>query len=501
MSRGHCVVAGILVGLEQCRFLPQWSTSGHRVLQCVRRLGLRGVYLEWLQLSWPAPWMEVPIAAKEAVPIVASLAVWGNRWAGGTVPVFCDNMAVVQCLRTGSAKNPLLNHLFGCWSCSSPSSRYLSVRNTFPACRTARQMHCRKIMLCYFSHFSHRPPGFPRWSRSLSQPYSSTRRAPGYPKSGWRGSVSVCQGSLRQFSKHVCGWKEEVPVLLRRGKPEPAPGLGGDALPLCRLVAHLATAGLRAQSISGYLSALWHLSIEVGLQPLRKEECSCLSYVLKGVNRSQAASGRPRRLLITPAILLSLKAVWESGSVDFYSARLLWAMSLSAFFGCFRIGELTVQDTSSPTAVEVADVSFEGSPIRAKIHLRFSKTDPSGSGANVFLGFTGGPLCPVTALGNYLRVRPPGPGPLFVSADGRPVSRATFVTGVRVALSSARVDSEGYTGHSFRVSAAMVAARVGIPTHLIKAMGRWSSDAFMVYLRLSLETLAGLTPVLARPPS
>ena len=30
----------------------------------------------------------------------------------GTVQVFCDNMAVVQCLRTGSAKDPCLNHLF-----------------------------------------------------------------------------------------------------------------------------------------------------------------------------------------------------------------------------------------------------------------------------------------------------------------------------------------------------------------------------------------------------
>ena len=30
----------------------------------------------------------------------------------GTIQVFCDNMAVVQCLRTGSAKDPCLNHLF-----------------------------------------------------------------------------------------------------------------------------------------------------------------------------------------------------------------------------------------------------------------------------------------------------------------------------------------------------------------------------------------------------
>ena len=66
---------------------------------------------KWLQLPWPASWLEIPIAAKELVPIVASLAVWGSSWSGGTVQVYCDNMAVVQCLGAGSARDPLLNHL------------------------------------------------------------------------------------------------------------------------------------------------------------------------------------------------------------------------------------------------------------------------------------------------------------------------------------------------------------------------------------------------------
>ena len=66
---------------------------------------------EWLQLRWPDTWSEIPIVAKELVPIVAGLAVWGSSWVGGTVQVYCDNMAVVQCLNSGSAKDPLLNHL------------------------------------------------------------------------------------------------------------------------------------------------------------------------------------------------------------------------------------------------------------------------------------------------------------------------------------------------------------------------------------------------------
>ena len=264
-------------------------------------------------------------------------------------------------------------------------------------------------------------------------------------------------------------------------------------------MAHLAREGLRAQSISGYLSAVRHLSIEAGFTPRAREESPRLSYVLRGVSRSQAATVRPRRLPITPQILLSLKEVWERGSVDTYSARLLWAMALTAFFGCFRLGELTVQDLSSPPAVEASDVSFEGSPVRARIHLRFSKTDTAGAGADIILGSTGDSLCPVTALGNYLQVRPSGPGPLFVSSGGSPVARATFVAAVRAALLAAGLSAEGYAGHSFRIGAATSAARAGVPAHLIKAMGRWSSDAFMVYLRLPPETLAGIARQLSNP--
>ena len=72
------------------------------------------------------------------------------------------------------------------------------------------------------------------------------------------------------------------------------------------------------------------------------------------------------------------------------------------------------------------------------------------------------------------------------------MARVTFVTAVRVALLAAGISSEVYTGHSFRIGAATSAARAGVPAHLIKAMRRWSSDTFMVYLRLPPETLASI---------
>ena len=259
-------------------------------------------------------------------------------------------------------------------------------------------------------------------------------------------------------------------------------------LTLCRFVAYLDSEGLRAQSISGYLSAVRQLSIEAGLSPLSREVCPQLQYILRGVGRSQAAQRTPLRLPITPSILLALKSAWESGIVDVPIARLLWAMSVTAFFGCFRIGELMVQNPASPPAIRVSDVSFEQSPAL----LRFSKTDPGGSGVSVVLGATGGALCPVQALANYLAVRSGSPGPLFIWPDGRPVSREGFVALVRAALSSSGMDPVRYSGHSFRIGAATAAAQARVPSHLIKAMGRWGSDAYMMYIRTPPKTLAAL---------
>ena len=47
-----------------------------------------------------------------------------------------------------------------------------------------------------------------------------------------------------------------------------------------------------------------------------------------------------------------------------------------------------------------------------------------------------------------------------------------------------------FTLHSFRVGAATTAASLGFPEYMIKALGRWSSDAYKVYVKLPLERLS-----------
>ena len=68
----------------------------------------------WFQIQWPDSWSATNIAAKELLPIVVALAIWGHRCAVTRVTLYSDNYAVVQCLETRSAKDPNLVHLLRC---------------------------------------------------------------------------------------------------------------------------------------------------------------------------------------------------------------------------------------------------------------------------------------------------------------------------------------------------------------------------------------------------
>ena len=106
-------------------------------------------------------------------------------------------------------------------------------------------------------------------------------------------------------------------------------------------------------------------------------------------------------------------------------------------------------------------------------------------------------LCPVTAVLSYIAIRGPAEGPLFTRANSHPLTRQWFVDRIHRALSLAGIDASAYHGHSFRIGAATTAADTGIGEYLIKTLGRWSSSAYQLYIRIPREQLATLAPMLA----
>ena len=97
---------------------------------------------------------------------------------------------------------------------------------------------------------------------------------------------------------------------------------------------------------------------------------------------------------------------------------------------------------------------------------------------------------------NYLALRGDVPGPLFLLQNGQPLSRNILTDWLRQIMASARVPGN-FSSHSFRIGAATVAARNGVPDHLIQSMGCKSSNAYQLYIRTPAEALVALSIKLA----
>ena len=217
-------------------------------------------------------------------------------------------------------------------------------------------------------------------------------------------------------------------------------------------------------------------------------------YVLRGVKRSIGCHSTSRCLPITPDIMSRLHCVFKLYPKERqFEATLLWAACCVGFFGFMRSGEFT-SSHASPSAVLFKDLAVDSHTDTRMVRLFLSqaKNDPFKKGILIFLGKSGKAVCPVNALLGYVAVRPVAGGPLFIWEDMSPLSRDQFVHKVKAALQAANVNSESYSGHSFRIGAATTAAAAGVPADTIKMLGRWSSDAYQLYVRTPRESLAAV---------
>ena len=168
-----------------------------------------------------------------------------------------------------------------------------------------------------------------------------------------------------------------------------------------------------------------------------------------------------------------------------------------------RSGELTVPaGTSFDPSIHLTplDVTIDSmvNPTALKIHLKASKTDQSREGADLYVGRTYNPLCPVVAMLRYLAVRGFDQGPLFRLSDGKPLTRPLLVERVRGALGKAGVEATHYSGHSFRIGAATTAAANRVSDATIQLLGRWRSDSYCQYILTPRGRLSNVSRILTQ---
>ena len=127
--------------------------------------------------------------------------------------------------------------------------------------------------------------------------------------------------------------------------------------------------------------------------------------------------------------------------------------------------------TSDLFTAQDISVDSRAHPSYIVFRLKRSKNDPFAVGTRVCIGATNQSMSPVNALLGYLAICPKRSGPLFIFQDGSTISRERLVSSLRQVLSDVGVSTAQYSGHSFRIGAATIAARLGVPDSLIKKMG------------------------------
>ena len=65
----------------------------------------------WLQCPWGDVWEGMNIAAKELLPIVLAVGIWGEDWRHRHIQVFCDNGAIVEVFKSCTSHHKTIMHL------------------------------------------------------------------------------------------------------------------------------------------------------------------------------------------------------------------------------------------------------------------------------------------------------------------------------------------------------------------------------------------------------
>jgi len=268
-------------------------------------------------------------------------------------------------------------------------------------------------------------------------------------------------------------------------------------------VAYLATTNISHASIKVYLSAVRHMHIMRGrYSEFDQLLTPRLQLTLRGIKKKQASTHQPRvRLPITISILHKIQS-YLSSKAPSYSNNMLWAMCCLAFFGFLRVSELTIPsgnlyDSTIHLSLEDIRVDNRGNPRLLQVSIKQSKTDPFRRGIQLYIGATDRRICPIKAMLSYLAARGNRAGPLFITKQGRGITRQMFSSALDRLLTQLKLDCRHYNTHSFRIGAATTAVQAGIPESQIKMLGRWQSNAYQRYIKTPREELARLSRILS----
>ena len=263
--------------------------------------------------------------------------------------------------------------------------------------------------------------------------------------------------------------------------------------------------GVTAATAKGYVSTVraWHARrfgpMLAGFATVR------LRAVLKGMTSLRPPAKRRERTGIPTQVLSAGIRSGLGESVDDVSAAA--ALSL-AFCGLLRVSEYAadsgaLRDYDRSKLPVLGDLSFgqdaHGEFAQVMMWPR-KKGSACGGKRTPVIVRDGSLLAPVTALKRMVALRADDPNAPLFCMGGRPLTVHRVNALVKFVARVAGVDPRPFSSHSLRIGGATAALAAGMSPLTIRVMGRWDSDAYEVYCRLSRQTALRVGAVVASTP-
>jgi hypothetical protein len=236
---------------------------------------------------------------------------------------------------------------------------------------------------------------------------------------------------------------------------------------------------IKPDSVNSYLSGICR-QLEPFFPEIRRNRNSVLvSRTMTGCMRRFGTPTKRKTPLSHANILLVLDSMCSSPSHD----QLLFAsIMLTAFHALMRLGELVFPDKKNLRNYRKISLRHSVSilPHQYSFFLPSHKPDRSFEGNIIIVQHTNRPTDPYHPFLTYLASQDskfPLHPELWLTSHGCVPTRHWFLSRLR------KFFPRDIAGQSLRSGGATSLAEAGADFHTIQAAGRWSSDAFRIYIR------------------
>ena len=265
--------------------------------------------------------------------------------------------------------------------------------------------------------------------------------------------------------------------------------------------------GVQADTVRNYLQGLRMAHIARSL-PFNALYNPLISQIITGLKNYQSLSDdpstRPMRRAMTLPLLMILGHRIATSPIPSFKKQLIWALSLLALFGAFRLGELLSKYARSfdpKFTLLGSNVKFSSIPVPrgssdlVRIHIKSPKISRPGKGEDVEVFSLKSEYCPVKSLSRYSALKESmglsDPSkPFFRQQSGANYTKSMFNIDLKKLLHAdvAYDEGESITTHSFRSAISSHMSQWGFLEDEVKGWGRWTSDSYKRYCKLPLLT-------------